>query len=297
MSNQNQDDAMAAAHAAERARSIIELLGNPDAWDGLRPEQLPGVAFSLYVHYGATRDPGMHPQVRKMHALLLRRLPIEARLRLQQFIAEYIEETGNTSELALLPFILGESSAQIIATTVLEYAMVMEGHESVDMPGPAFLIDQYQSAGLPDPTRLGILAGLILLGDERLLPFVLGRWSDFEATEHRQYLLNTKSGFVSTLQIEFLVDWLESTDDEEELASIAGALCSLALNSLDGSVSRIKRTFPYSRDTQSDPVQVIERWGFAKYAEDFLADRLTPLIKRELEPKVLARVLEIWSGL
>lgn len=278
----------------EQATSTIKSSKEPEEWENLVPEELSAVAFSLYTTYGRTRDVSMQPDVRKMHALLVERLPEADRLSLAQLIARFIEEVGATSEFSLLPFILGESSLQIISSTVIDYAMFMEGPESEDMPGPNFLIKQYKFGKLPDVNRLGILAGLILLGDERLLPLVLGRWADFKDPSHRQYLAGVQSGFVSTLQVEFLLDWIENTSDESEIGGIAGGLGSMPRNSNNEVVTRLSRSFPYGRAGGDDPLRVIQTWSFPEYEKLFLADRLKLIIECESEPKVLPMVLDLW---
>ncbi len=112
--------------------------------------------------------------------------------------------------------------------------------------------------------------------------------------DHRSKLAGAFSGFVSRLQVEFLLDWLEHTEDESDVGAIAGALIRMARDSMNGRVADTRRSFPASRAGDDDPVTVAREWSFAEYARDHLAHRLEPLIDRETEPKVLPIVLQEW---
>lgn len=270
----------------------FKAIGNPASWDALTAEQLRALAFVRLASYGRTKDASEVPEIQRLYSLLLERVDATGRLRLEQSVSQFIEE-GKTSTLALLPFVLADTDAGIISTATIDTAMLMRRSSGDPLTGPRHLAGQLDRPDLPEARRVAILSGLILLGDERVLPLVKGRWRQIESEEHRLQLAAAHAGAVSTLLIEFLLDWLEQTDDESDVGAIVGALARMPEIAHPGIVIRERRCFPIFDAGDEPPVSIEEQWSFEEYAQ-VLRPRLSPLIARESEPKVIPMILEAW---
>jgi hypothetical protein len=274
-------------------RKVLEAADRPDAWESLDEGALQMVAFLRLTRYGSTQNVGDQPALQRLYSVLRKRISADGRLRLEQSVCQYALE-GKTGVLALVPFLLGETDLSVISTAALDYAMLMPRVNGDPLSGPKFLISQYDQAAGNDALRLGILTGLILLGDERLLPLVKGRWRDFKSSEDRRRIAAAKSGFVSTLLVEFLMDWLENTTDESDVGAIAGAMARMPLDAQVEFVVRQRRCFPASDAEPGKEIEYLEKWSFADYAE-VIRPRLDPLIAKEAPPKVIPAILEGWQ--
>lgn len=271
----------------------LEAADQPDAWESLEEDALQMVAFLLFTRYGSTQNVEDRPALERLHSVLLKRFSASGRLQLEQWICEYAL-TGQTGVMALEPFFWRETDLSVISTTALDYAMLMPRVNGDPLSGPKFMISRYDQAGDNDALRLGILTGLILLGDERLLPLVKGRWQDLKSPEDRKRLAAAKSGFVSTLLIEFLLDWLENTTVERDIGAIAGAMSRMPLDAKIGLVVRQQRCFPASDAEPGKEIEYLEKWSFPDYAE-VIRPRLDALIAKEEPPKVIPAILECWQ--
>jgi hypothetical protein len=274
-------------------RKVIEAADRPDSWESLDEGALQMVAFLRLTRYGSAQNVGDQPALQRLYSVLLKRLSADGRLQLEQSVCQYAME-GKTGVLALVPFLFAETDLNVISTAALDYAMLMPRVNGDPLSGPKFLISRYDQAAGNDALRLGILTGLILLGDERLLPLVNGRWKDFKSSEDRRRLAAAKSGFVSTLLIEFLMDWLENTTDESDVGAIAGAMARMPLDAQVEFVVRQRRCFPASDAEPGKVIECLEKWSFADYAE-VIRPRLDPLIATEAPPKVIPAILEGWQ--
>ncbi len=273
---------------------LLTALQDPDSWESLPARQLGAVAFVRLTAYGRSCDASEMPQIQRLYSLLLRRLDVAERLRLEQTICQFIEE-GKTTTLALLPFVLGDTDRGVVSTATIDVAMLMRRTDGDPLTGPKFFAQQLDDDESPAFRTVGVLSGLILLGDGRLLPLVLGRWRHFKSAEERRQLAAASSGTVSTLLIEFLLDWLEDTTDESDIGAITGALCRMPSIARGGCVVQERRCFPIFDAGDQPPVRVVGTWSFGEYAE-LIRPRLEPLMARESEPKIIHKILEAWTA-
>lgn len=273
---------------------VIKALQDPDSWERLTPQQLGAVAFVRLTGYGRTRQAAEVPQIQRLYALLLQRLDTSERLRLQQAICEFIEREQTTT-LALLPFVLGDTDRGVVSTATIDVAMLMRRTDGDPLTGPKFFAKRLEDPETPAFRTVGILSGLILLGDERILPLVKGRWRLFDSADDRRQLAAASSGTVSTLLVEFLLDWLEDTTDESDVGAITGALVRMPVIARGGCVIREQRCFPIFDAADEPPVRLVDRWSFEDYAE-IIRPRLEPLMARESEPKIIRKILEAWTA-
>ncbi len=279
---------------AARIEKLAAAAADPGGWMTLDKEVLLLLAFMLLTRYGTTRDDSMQPTLRFLYQVLVARLTPQDRLRLEQSVSEFAEQ-GRTGELALLPFLLADPDLSVVTTAAIDYAMTMPRENGDPLTGPKFLVERYEASEGNDHLRLGLLMGLLYLGDDRLAPLLMGRWRDFSDEEDRRNLASASPNMASTLLVSFLVDWLEHTDDDGDVGAIAGAMTSLRYSADPNGVIRMRRCFPASDAGPDGVMQLVEQWSFAEYAA-LIRHQLAPLIAKEAPPKVIPEILEHWCN-
>jgi len=113
-----------------------------------------------------------------------------------------------------------------------------------------------------DAACAGILQGLLLLGDRRVLPLLDRCWEPL-GEEGRRILIHSWSGFVYASTIEFLPGWLECEEDESMYGSIAGTLGGYPLRGdAHPFVLDVERKFSADGEEEGPPVKVAGEWTF-----------------------------------
>jgi len=294
MADKSEEDFAAALQMMmERQRRMSGALDCPNRWDSLDVETLKMLAFVRFTRNGSNAVKADSADLRRLYQVLLQRLTPHERLNLKHKVCEYVRE-GHTGVYALLPFLEHDSDRAVLSSTTIDWAMLMPRVNGDPLTGPRHLMYLYEYSAANTALRLGIMTGLVLLGDERLLPLIRGRWRDF-ARDDRDRLAASNSGFVMTLQVEFLLDWIESTDSDADIGAIAGAMCRMPGNSGDGHVLRVQRCFPASDASEGDEISLLERWTFAEYATR-IEPRLSRLIAKEAHPQVIPEILAAWNA-
>ncbi len=201
-------------------------------------------------------------------------------------------EAGEGSALSLLPFILADPARQVIHTAALEATLLVPMADGDPLTGPRTLLafaDTF-SAG---HARAGILGGLLLLGDRRILPLIREeRWR--LAPAGRSMLMEAWSGYALAAQIDFLVDWLEDAP-EYDFGGIVAALAAIPERASHSAVIDVERRFPRRcGDDDGPPLIITARWSIEEYAA-ILAPRLLDLHRRETPPRTLQLALDAWG--
>jgi hypothetical protein len=278
---------------AEQSLKMSRALEQPDEWDSLDPDTLTLLAFVRFTRNGSSAVKADSADLRRLYQVLLQRLSPHERLNLKHKVCQYATE-GHTGVYALLPFLEHDSDRTVLSSATIDWAMLMPRVNGDPLTGPRHLMHLYEHSAANTALRLGLMTGLVLLGDERLLPLLKGRWRDF-ARDDRNRLAASSSGFVMTLQIEFLLDWLENTDNHADVGAIAGAMCQMPGISQVGHVLRVQRCFPASDASEGDEISLLERWTFAEYATR-IEPRLSSLIAKEAYQQVIPEILAAWNA-
>jgi hypothetical protein len=142
------------------------------------------------------------------------------------------------SRRSLIPFIRSESDTSIIATATIDCCMLTTRWNNDPLTAPKAVARQLDEVAISPTERLGILTGLLLLGDDRVLPLVKGRWQQIESVDDRRRLATIEPVAVSTLAIDFLLDWLEQTTDPEDILAISTTMARMPRRSPGGVVWR-----------------------------------------------------------
>lgn len=271
---------------------VLEALDAPWQWSSLSDDELKMLVFLLCARVGVNPSKG-RGEVEPAFGLLQQRISVAERLQLLTRVTEFAEE-GRTGWTAMLPWMLCEQEVGVATTAVINAAMLIPQQGGDELSGPRLLMAMYDQSGSDSRQRMVILGGLILLGDERILPLVKGRWRDIAPFQLRRELAMVSSGVVCTLQLEFLLEWLESAESDSEFGRVAGGIASLVQGATIPHVLRQRRCFPASAAGGGPAVEVVEEISFPEYARR-MRQRLAKVIERESEPRVLPTMLAMWE--
>ena len=243
---------------------------------------LVGVLFSLYRRYVGMAD-------------------IARRQRLLTRMTEFFSAGRQNQAISLLCFISADSDGQITSGAALDLAMVMPADKGDPLTGPKFVAIHgcgglRAKLGKPASDDEGdVAAGLLLLGDMRLLPLLEEIWERL-SPEGRRRMVCRRSNLVSAVVVEFLLRRLEADKEEEYFGELGAALHNLpafAAKQPINAVLDIRRNF--GLPPGKEPMELIGHedipTAFARFRP-----RLQALIDRESGPiKVLNATISVWA--
>lgn len=282
----------------ERDRMIAELTelaGDPTRWADAEPDDLCQAAFLGLMHYGVTNDPAEVVQLVPLYNAVVQRVPIEERLELLQQVTGAVEQQS-VSGNAIMPFLLVDPEHQIISTAALNLAMLTPGDDPLTGPREVLQIAVEQVDEAQQDTRTSMLAGLILLGDRRVIEMLGPCWELVDA-KHRHDLARATSGFIYAAVVDFYLDWLDDclkSGDESLFGNIAAQLARMPKQAGARKVFEMERIMPAWNAPDGVPIRYKETWGINEYARK-IEPRFRDLLARESEPKVLPMVMQMWG--
>ena len=269
-------------------------------WAGLNVDETEYVLAEALKCYGSVADTS---HVRALFALYRRYLGMADVARRQALLSrmtEFVSDGRQNRYLALLCFVSADSDGQIISGAALDIAMVMPIDAGDPLTGPRHVATH--SCGLLR-AKLGgpasddeghAAAGLLLLGDMRLLPMLEEIWERL-TPEGRRRMVKRRSNLASALAVEFLLRRLEADTDEEyhgELGAFLFNLPEIASKQPVNALLDIRRNF--GLPAGQEPMELV---GKETMSEAFarIGPRLKALVDRESEPKVLGSTYAAWA--
>ncbi len=266
------------------------LSGQPDLWGDTHLEILEKVFMKLALSYGSIVDERLIPRLGSLYEIFQERMTDERRQHLLTDITSYVDK-GQGSFFSFYPCLFAERAIHIVATAAIYTAVYMPLDDGDELTGPRELL-QFLTFENDEATRTGILSGLLLLGDKRVLPLIRGCWQLLGKEGRRRLALNT-SGFVYASQVEFYLDWLDEAN-EEDFPHVAAGLAKLPRQSRVQKVLDVERKFPVFAPDSRPVITYLGEWTFEEYGK-IIEPRMRELLRREEEPKVLPVVLEAWG--
>ena len=262
-----------------------------ESWDAADPATLGALVLQRCLAYAgdSLEDPRRDP----LYAAFTRRVPADERLavlaRLRAALAR-----GVAPAEALLPFIVAEPVLEIVAAASLALGTLYADAQD-PLAGPRSLRRLAEETADQD-TRLGILAGLLALGDRPATPALRGCWRLLDH-EHQAGLARAPLPHVHPVAVELYCDWAEEAldrDDSGMLATAAAGLRNLAGVAADRGVREVERR-PPPGDPAGRPVPtVVARWSREGYGR-ILGSRLRALAAREAEAGALTAAMDAWG--
>ncbi len=274
--------------SSDYLRQLVEWGRDPDAWKRLDADELLLIAFQQALYLGSGESEA-GTGLAGLYAELVARVTGAERMELLERVIEAVE-SSSTSVLALMPFLQHEPDAAIVQSAALAFAAHMPLAEGDPMTGPKTIAALVPHAD-DDAVRVGLIAGLLALGDRRVLPVARGLWRHLEPAG-RESLTRQALPFACASTVEFLLDWLEDAD-EEGFGVAAAMLARLPVDG-GGRVLDLKRPFPAHMNGDEAEIEVVGEWSAVEYGAR-IASRLADLERRENEPRVLPTVRAAWG--
>ncbi len=278
----------------------LRLFASEAEWAGLNLAETEFVLEETLKCYGATFDGEMIRELFKFYRRYLGMASVSRRQQLLTRITTFISDGHQHRHIALLCFISADTDGQITSGAALDLAMVTPPDKGDPLTGPKFVAFHgcggvRAKLGKPGSDDEGdVAAGLLLLGDMRLLPLLEEIWERL-TPEGRRRMVRRRSNLVSALMVEFLLRRLEADKTEEYHGELGAALHNLpeiASRLPMAVVMDIRRNF--GLPAGKEPMELLGRETLAE-AFARIRPRLQALIARESEPKVLPGVLAKWA--
>lgn len=276
--------------------ALAELAGDPGRWDDADPEELRQAMFLGLMRYGVTNDPTEVSRLVPLYNAVVRRSSVAERMRLLEHVTDAVEQRAASGN-ALMPFIMIDPEHPIISTAALNLAVLTPGDDPLAGPREVLRIAVKDVPDIQQDARTSILAGLLLLGDRRILALLDRCWELLDAP-HRQALAKARSDFIYAGVVDFYLDWLDAcleSGDEGLFGTVAAQLATMPLRPAVGpQVVDIERIMPAWAANGGPPVRHLQSWTFAEYGR-VIEPRLRDLLARESDPKVLPHVMRMWG--
>ena len=184
--------------------------------------------------------------------------------------------SGMTTAFAQIPPLLLDSDHNIVSMAAINLLMLLPTQPSSEEHGLDLLLDlatRFEDS--ETPTTGGILAGLLLTGDRRVIERVEAALDDCEH-DVEWFLGAARSPLASAARAEFLLTHCEMASDVHlgTFGSYAKGLEEMALQAQDKMVVEIVRDFPVSGPDDLG-VRVVEAWPVPEFGKK-MEERLLP---------------------
>ena len=278
----------------------LRLFSSEGEWSGLNLAETEFVLEETLKCYGSTFDGDMIFSLFKFYRRYLGMSDVDRRQRLLTRMTEFIIDGHRERYVALLCFLSADTSDQIISGAALDLAMIVPYEPSDPLAGPKY-VAEHRCGGIRQKLKTEVsdeegdaAAGLLLLGDMRLLPLLNEIWERL-TPEGRRRMIRRTNNLASMLSVEFLLCRLEVDTDEEyfgELAAALNKLPEIASRQPINAILDIRRNFGLPQG--KEPMELL---GHVSIAETFsrIRPRLDGLIACESEPKILPTVFAVWA--
>lgn len=312
------------ADTASRMKALTRLLQflngmilDDDNRGNLSPRQLWLHLYDKILTYAYTNDDEVKDHISAAYKYAQPQLSVPERLRLLDDVfcaldANEIQESG------MLPFMFIDSHIGVQSTAALNFAQLVPLRDGDPMTGPKKVMGFVHTFNRNDEDEQQVAAwiwGLLALGDRRTLPVLRGVWDQIGPIG-QAILMNakTQTEAVTAAHVEFCLEWLETVaGDPKRAVFAAGALGMLANRTKVSGVVDYGRTFPapvfepsrlnepsgktslgLTRETQTSPIRVLQRWTAEEYAR-VIAARLQGIGVAAGGNAVVTNALAAWG--
>jgi hypothetical protein len=225
-----------------------------------------------------------------LYAVVAERLSLDRRQELRVRVSDSIA-AGQASVNSLNVFLAEDPEIAVISSAALDFAVLGPAGDD-PLRCPRFLYQQATQHTWPR-VRVGILIGLLLLGDKRVTHLIAECWRALP-TDERQRLAGAWSGYVYAAVVEFLLDWLAEEADPTVCAAIATNLTKMPASALAPHVLDIERAFPLTAAPPGQPVRTLGDWTFPEYGA-IVARRLHAVAGLQHASALLPDINRAWA--
>ena len=256
--------------SADYLQHLVEIGRDPARWEALDPDALLLIAFQQALYYGANHDADAGASLGALYGYLVGRVTVAERLELLERVGEAVQG-GATSVLAMLPFLQRESEPHVAQMAAVSFASLMPLTDDDPMTGPRTLRTLFNHSE-DEAVRIGLLAGLLALGDRRVAPLLPSAWASL-SPEGQVALTQAPQPFVSALWVDFLVDALVAAPGASPAAAALAARLQRLPNEGESRVLDLERKFPENAPDERPEIALLGEWSVEDYGTR-IADRV-----------------------
>ena len=274
---------------------LISKYGNdPAACSELSDEQLESLLTMKAIAYGLEPDEKSGQVLAEIYALYAERTDPSDRQTILSQVTEFVEDHEGDGYNALWLFIAVDPDDELRAEAALNLASLIPADDEEPFTGVATVLNYIGQQAAKGRDVTSIFAGILHLGDARLLPMLEATWDKLPEGVQTG-VPNFSPMFASHAVVQFYLRQLERGCEESVFGSICAGLVKLAKNACrtESGVVDVERAFPAYAD--DDPIEVIEKWTLTEYLEE-IRPRLEKLVAAESEPKLLPKVIRVWEA-
>jgi hypothetical protein len=263
---------------------------NPERWPELSEDSLLLVVFQQCLYFAHTGEGDSASVLAELYSHMAARVEVQDRLELLDRVTSAVEESG-TPLAALLPFLQHEPDPAVVTLAATAYATLSPLENDDPLSGPRTVLRMAEHAE-DEGTRVGLLAGVLELGDRRTLPILREAWATLSgASRIRLAGQPASSPLVFASMVEFWADALADAGGDDVAAAMLGALARLAREAEPQRVLDVRRKLPANAADDRETIEIVEDVPLAKFGAR-IAPRLAALAGRPalVEPLAAARV-------
>jgi hypothetical protein len=256
-------------------RELAALALDRARWEALDEDTLLVVVFQQVLYWAHTQDVAAASALAELYPFVAERVARADRLELLDRVIASVEE--GTPVSALLPFLQHEPDPDAVSLAAQSFATLAPAEGGDELAGPRALVRMAEHAE-DEGTKAGLLAGLLQLGDRRLLPLLLAGWASLPpGARERLAAMKPASPMLFAGTPEFWLGALEHAEGDET-ARIAGVLAALPASAEPHRVLDVRRKLPANAPDDREEIEVLADVSIAAYAE-----RLAPRLRAAAE--------------
>jgi hypothetical protein len=254
---------------------------------GLKKENEHSEILNVLCDYAAKPETPKIENLYRAYQAFAQKTDPRGRLELALAIARHVEEKRLSPD-GLLPFIFADTDLSVISTAALEMAQNIPSSEVDPLAGPRYLYGL--TANCLDSSRVGILMGLVTLGDRRVYEIIDNCWALLDKKQLKTFT-EFHVSYVYAGYVEFLLRALETGSVAVcDWGTVLGVLYRLPLSS--DRVIDVARNFQVNLAHEKQ-VRTLRSWTIAEFGATIWA-RLDRLHTLEEEPKLIPLVMKAW---
>ena len=271
----------------------LSALGdNPEAYCILATEELKQLVLLKCVEYGVTQDSSRISTLFALYRHAMEILDVNERLELLTEFCGMTEERQGEGHMGIMMFLAADNTYAVCSSAALSLSVLFDPKDQGELAGPSFVVNSVVNRNNDPLTQGASLAGVLLLGDRRLLPLLQEAWNQIEE-EAQLEITNAKASLASEGLVEFWLFVLESGCSESIFGSTVAALAKMPAITKVPFVVEIQRLFPAYAG--GEPMMILRQTSFSDYLNQ-IRPRLEALEQVESEPKLIPRIYEIWEN-
>lgn len=247
---------------------------------------------SLLTAYGQSSDAGLIIELMDVYHRAVHECPEQWRRELlRQTVESAVARRHHVN--ALMPFLFVEPDVGIVSTAALHAAPLWPCPPDDPLLGVRELVGHARDFIESGDERRAVacFAGLLLLGDRRVVEAVGPIWRELSAPARRSLIPLINRPWAAL--IEWMLWWMAEADGDE-FGLLAGSLASIPTAEGHDGVHEVSRAMPLWSRPPEDAMVSERHWTYAEYALH-IRPRLLQIAADEQPPRVMFDVLKRWQ--